>query len=444
MAEGFRVARPITARAGSSSSARATPGWGAADLGTIGPIAGVEVHVALGYWPDTATVDRWDSGLWDSDTWALTAPPLVDVSCDVLAYSSQIGRDLPLERFRAGTAVVELDDPTGKYSPWRTAGDPRPIYNAIRPGLDVEVWVETGTGTYPRFTGRVTAIADLFPTLGRHAVRFECADYLSVLAGYDGFEQPAVGAGETSGPRISRICDSAGYDRPRAFDTGTRTLQATTLAKNALDEAGLVCDTELGVLFCDRDGTLVHRDVNGLVTDPEYTDVQAVFGEVDPEVCYSNLELASDTSKIKNLVSIAREGGSAMRVDEPASRALFGTLTFQRFDLIHENDADSQQIAQHHVDVFAFASDRIERLHVEPMARPDQLDQLLPLGLLSRIEVRRRAEGFQVVAELQIEGVREAITPTSWDLEYATFDASSVFDAGRWDTDLWDIGLWGY
>jgi hypothetical protein len=64
--------------------------------------------------------------------------------------------------------------------------------------------------------------------------------------------------------------------------------------------------------------------------------------------------------------------------------------------------------------------------------------------VLWRIQVRRRAEGFQVVADLQIQGYQEAISPDTWTITFATFDAAAVFNVGRWDVALWDEGLWGY
>lgn len=602
----------------------------------IGPLPGVEVHAALRYYPDDYDVARWGQAHWDVATWPSSAPS-EDVSCLLRSYTSSVGRDQPLERFRTGTAQLVVADPDGLYSPWRTAATNPPPAAAIRPGIDVEVWAELGgpnlaanssfengwtgwvgpgqepwatweiaddaayhgshsarmtcldpgfngnpghygnayqnpsvilpgyegpwTGSawfkappgrsvgvglikyyddgtgqpvmpwtpgppyyppdatlggshylhvlasgqwqrvvarfpadtstarsysmdfrvgiggantgwqagdvlhvdaaqcepgplteyapkagelapFPRFTGRVHAIKDLFETTGYHEVQFDCADWSSLLAVYDGVEQAAAGAGETSGARIGRICDNAGYDKPRRFDAGVVTLQATTLAKNALDEIGLVCDTETGAVFCDPAGVLVHRDRNGITSDPLYTEIQATFGEVEPEVCYVAIELACDTDKVKNVVSIANEGGSAVTVEDTQSSALYGRHTYRRFDLIHENAAESPVTAQRHLAFYAYAANRVESL--TPLVTPSTLLTLLPLGLLHRVKVIRRATGFNVAAELQIEGIQETITPDAWSIVYTTFSADAVFDVARWVTDLWDRGKWGY
>jgi hypothetical protein len=234
------------------------------------------------------------------------------------------------------------------------------------------------------------------------------------------------------------------FDKPRRFDLGTAPLQATTLAKNALDEAGIVCDSELGVLYCTPDGTLVHRDHNALVSDPRFVDVQDVFGEQDPELCYTEISLAFDTTTLRNLVSIANVGGTAVTVDDPVSRSLYGTHTYRRFDLIHQDPAQSTQIADRHLAFHAYATNRVETLTVTPHVFPAQLDRHLALQVLDRIEVRRRADGFQVVAELQIEAITEVVDPSTWTIEYTTFSADAIFDVGRYDVDLYDSGLWGY
>ena len=240
---------------------------------------------------------------------------------------------------------------------------------------------------------------------------------------------------------------NAGYGRPIDLDGGTVTVQETTLAKNALDEVGMVVDTERGAFWCDRSGVLQFRDRNGLVSDPDYTSVQAIFGERpgDGEVCYSDVRLVSDASKIRNVVTISRAGGSARpRTDDPDSIALYGPRTYRRLDLIHETDGESAVIADEILDVFAYADNRITALRVDLAAHPVDVDTVLDLDVLHLIEVRRRTTGVQIVAELQIQAISETITPSEWTIDFSTFSAETVFDVGRWDLANWDEGLWGY
>ena len=248
--------------------------------GSVGPLAGIDYHVALGYYPEDPTISFWNVAQWDTAgaLWE-GAAPLDDVSCDVVSVSLTEGRDVPLARFRPGAATVVLNDPDGRYTPWRTADDPE-AFAAIRVGIDLVVWATIGGTTYPRFRGTVESIDDEFPDVdGQHRVTFHALDYLSLLAAYDGTEQPATGTGELTGARLGRIVANAGYTGATQFDAGSVAVQATTLARNALDEAGITVDTELGALWCDRDGVLQFRDRNGLLDDDNYTTPQAVLGD---------------------------------------------------------------------------------------------------------------------------------------------------------------------
>lgn len=409
------------------------------------------VHVALGYYPPGTELSAWDSAEWD-DVLALWEgdAPLRDISCDVLSVTWTQGRDQPLDRFRTGTCTVVVDDPTGALSPWATAPDAG-AYATIRPGIDLVVWVELLDGSrIDRFTGIVDAIDDDWdpdPSLdGPHRVTFQALDYLQDLAAFDGYELPPSGAGETTGARLGRIVANAECRRPTNFDSGSVTVQETTLAKNALDEAGLVVDTERGAFWCDRSGVLQFRDRNGLVDDPRYTTVQAIFGERpgDGELCYATIGLATDQAKIRNVVTISRAGGTAVTRSDLDSRAMFGARTYQRLDLIHEDDAESAVIADQVVATFAFADSRVEKLGLDVVAHPDQLATILDLDVLDLIEVRRRSRGVQIVADLQVERISETITADAWTIDLATFSAATVFDVARWDSDLWDSGLWGY
>lgn len=345
----------------------------------FGPVAGVDVHVALGYYPEGDDVSRWNMARWDTAgaEWE-GAAPLDDVTCDLVSVNITEGRDAPLERFRPATCTVVLFDPEGRYSPWATAPDPA-TYAAVRVGIDVVVWAMVGTTRYPRFRGIVTTIVDTFPDPDvepgeGHTVTLQATDYLSVLAAYDGVEQSPQGDGELTGARIARIVANAEYVGALALDSGTVRVQATTLAQNALDTAGLTVDTETGAMWCDRDGVLVFRDRNGIVSDPHYTTVQAVFGDTDDgpddEICYTDIELASDTDKIKNVVSVSNVGGTAVTRSDLTSVSLYRPRTYQRFDLIHVDPLLSPLIAQRHLDFYLCASNRIESLAINLAPSP--------------------------------------------------------------------------
>lgn len=417
-----------------------------AERGVVGPAAGVEWHVVLTYYLENAVLARWNDAQWDtaSAVWA-GLPSDVEVGPDVLSLSFGYGRDEPLGRFRPGAATVNVDDPNGELSPWATAGVGE-IYGALRPGIRLTIAATYAGDTYPLWSGWVESIVDGFPnpTTGAHTVTITAADPLQYLAAFDGLEQNPQGNGETAGPRLERIIANTGYDGARDLDAGVVDLQPTTLAGNALTEAGLVTDTEQGALFATPAGALRFVDRNGLTLDERYTDVQYVFGEVDPELCYADVALVTNADLVRNIVSISNAGGNAVTVVDSNSVAMFGARTYQRFDLIHRQQSESTEIANRYLAFFADAARRIESLTILPSVNPETIEAALRIGLLWRIQVRRRATGFQVVADLQIQGYQHEVTPSEWRVTYRTFSAAAIFAGGRWDVDKWDAGLWAY
>lgn len=419
-----------------------------AERSSTGPAAAVEWFVWLRYYNELGALALWDVALWDTPeaVWAGEAEPH-DIGCDVISLHTGIGRDEPLARFRPGSATVTVDDPDGNLSPWSTAGN-TDAYAAVRPGIGLFIearYIPTDT-RYPVFTGTVTAITETFPGITGHTVTFVAVDALGELGAFDGIEQTPVGANELAGARIERIVRMVGLDVQRILDSGSIPLQATTLAQNALNEAGLVCDTELGALWVRGDGVLRFLDRLGLQNDPHYTEPQYVFGESEPELCYADIALATDADAVRNVVSISNAGGTAVTHTDPTSISLYGQRTYQRMDLIHVDGAQSALIADRYLAFFGDASRRIDELVLLPSVTPAVIVAALTLEVLWRIQVRRRAVGFQVVADLQVQSIEHEITATEWKTTLKTFSAASVHAPGRWDIDRWDTAtaVWGW
>jgi hypothetical protein len=422
------------------------------DPNTVGPVKGVKFHAWLQYYAPGDPVSLWDVAQWDSaDTWTGDAIEH-DVACDVISIGTNEGRDAPLGRFRVGTASIVVNDPEGIYTPWTDAADAE-SYSRIRPGIGLRIGATYNDVDYPIFHGTVDAIADEFPNVTGHEVTFNATDDLKYLALVDGIEQPPVGAGELPGARLERIFAAIGYQGMPQLDAGSIPLLATVLNQNMESEAGIVIDTEVGALFCLPDGTIRFRDRTGLETDPLYTEVQLVFGEVEPELCYDEIALLMNVDEVKNIVTVANTkppGDDTApepikhTVSDTHSIARYGQHTYQRTDLIHEDDAQGPTIAQIYLDTWKDAAQRIDSLSFKPSVFPNTIEAALTIGLLWMVEVRRRATGFQVVAQLQTESIEHTISAHEWNVNLKTFGAAAVFKVGLWDRDVWDEGLWAY
>jgi hypothetical protein len=145
-----------------------------------------------------ATLDSY--GLWNVDVWddpeALWGPDAVwtDISQYVRSLTTKRGFSRAVQAWEAGTFTVELDNRDGRFSPANLGG---PYVAAgvsqVRPGRPVRIRIAYGGTTRDVITGYSLGwkesfdLADALPT-----VKVPCADALSVLARYNGLEQPPL------------------------------------------------------------------------------------------------------------------------------------------------------------------------------------------------------------------------------------------------------------
>ena len=136
---------------------------------------------------------------------------------------------------------------------------------------------------------------------------------------------------------------------PTRFDAGLATLQATTLADDAISLADLAADSDGGWLWVDGDGTLVYYQGDRDTTDPRWLAPVAVIADDDSiagALCWDQSPtLADDRDAVINHAAIAAAGGSARTADDVASQNRYQLRSFQRFDLIHQADPWSQTLA---------------------------------------------------------------------------------------------------
>jgi hypothetical protein len=401
------------------------------------------VHVTLAL--PTAS-DVWDRGRWDEDRWdAVDFDNFVDVSCDCSGVSIDRGRSGPLDHAQPGRARLELDNPTGIYSPWNTidvngSDMGRPVL-----GPDTPLRVATATG--PLFTGFVRTVTETDDG-GESTVALACTDALSFLGDANGLEQAAQGAGEAAGARLGRIFNQAALPAlvDRDLDAGVTALQATTLAKGALEEAWLTADTDGGVLWATAAGVVRYVDPPGIEA-PEFTEPVATFTD-DPDrtpgLCPIQFTVASDRDHVKNVVTVARAGGTAQTVTDPVSISRHGARTTQRTDLIHTTDAWSTTIAQIMLNRLSNAEVTLSPLDGVPTDDDEWYALAHVVDLGSRIEVIRHrwAQVLEVLAT--VDGISHTITLDQWTLTLRCAPGQQTQGYTRWDSARWDVDPWDH
>jgi hypothetical protein len=399
----------------------------------------------------TGSYGAWDSGIWDTSTWG---PDVVWT--DVSGYARQastnrsFGRDVMT--WESGSARVVLDNRDGRFSPANLSG---PYVTSgvtqVRPWRPLRIRATYGSTTYDVYNGYALAWEESYQVQrtgkGDSITTVPCTDELARLAGFDGLEQPAVGGEESAGRRIHRVLDNAGHTGTRSVDEGRNSMQATTLAQNAVTELKLTTDSEGGALFVDGDGTVTFENQFALIENSRSNSIQATFGDGGgSELPYAEIEVHYDGDLVKNIASFARVGGTAQTSSDNTSRALYGDRRESRTDLVCESDAQALGLAQWWVARYKDPELRVTKITIKPRRDPANL---FPQALGRRVRdlirvVRRPAGGHTITRDCFIAGISHTITPEDWTTEFELWSATAytAFSTSRWDTGVFDTATW--
>lgn len=400
------------------------------------------VHVTLAL--PTAT-DVWGSARWGTSRWgAVGFDNFVDASCDCSGVSIDRGRSDPLGHIQPARASFELDDPTGLYSPWNTIDVNGHDLGAAVLGPDIPVRVATHAG--PLFTGYVAATTEV-DDAGESRVGVTCTDALSFLGDANGLQQAEQGGGERAGARLNRIMDTAQLPAlvDRNLGTGVIALQGTTLAKGALEEGWLVADSDGGVLWCTAAGAVRYVDPVGLET-AEFTEPVAHFtddvNEAPGTLCPISFTAKRDRANVKNVVSVARVGGTAQVVSDSTSIARHGVRSTQRHDLIHQGDEHSIRVARLMLDRLAGADLIVNPIDGVPTDDDDWFALGHALDLNQRIELTRTRWGEVLNVLATVDGIGHRITLDQWTMVIKCSPGVQTAGYTRWGSALWGSSYW--
>jgi hypothetical protein len=389
--------------------------------------------------------DVWDTARWDTARWDAGGSEPVDVTCDVAGLSISRGRDGPTGHVRPGEIVLEVSNEDGRYTPWLDTPQRR-----RRWWMGAPIRVDT-VGGRPLFTGYVAAVQELDAAVPdwAHSVLIRGSGPLGHLALADDVEQPAQGAHELAGARLARILDHALLPSwiPRQLDDGIVPLQATTLAKSALEEAWLVADSDGGALLELADGTIRYVDPTTFDNDPRYTEPTWTFGDGYPgtEVCIEAITTELNSDNVYNAVGIACVGGTVQTATAPANEWA-GKRSFQRTDLIHEGDAHSAYLAQLTLERLGHRELMVTPLVFDPLLDidddPRPWDAAIQLAPYDRVRLLRWRHDHLLDLAATVDQIVHQITPDSWTTTVALSPGDQDFDYTRWDVARWDRDTW--
>ena len=355
-------------------------------------------------------------------------PVWVDITEWVQSGSTTRGAnriDNPIIQYEAGTCSIVLDNSDRRFDPSYLDGpyvDPLNGTTQVTAMRAMRVRVVWDGSTYEIFRGFV----DTWDVQWIGETYSECTmtatDAFKVLAGID---RPAlavpVGAGESSGDRITRILDSVGWPAvDRAVQSGSGTVQATDLSGDALAELQLVTQSELGELYGGGNGKIQFNGRLQLVEETRSNTSQATFGDGGgAELPYQELTIATDDATFYNQVRVTAAGSSNEQlVEDATSQTLYYIKTYKPgADPIVETDADALGYAQWLLYVSREPETRFVSIGINPRRQPDDLyPQVLVRRLADRITVIRRPPGGGDPADTDcfIRGIQHEFSPASW------------------------------
>jgi hypothetical protein len=451
---------PDTATGGGTGTA--PPGWpailveagfaaAAPGLGTTALILGDPARGKLG----TGT-------LGPSTTWTPLSGYLPDGTAilqQVEITRSSTRQQGPLVTYEAGTATITLANSDGRFSPENLAG---PYVSGtetqIRPMIPLRVRVTWNGITYPLFSGYARSWTPPTAQLGPDYdyVVVEATDAFCVLEGSVIPATGAVGAGELSGARISRILAAAGwYDIAQGLsdiDPGQSAVQGTGFGGTALELLRLTADSEIGELYVNGAGQVTFRDRHAPLTDARSAAVQAVFGDqagaahpAGTELPYTEITKPDDDTTMANDIQASIAGSSSVqRAQDAASVAKFlFPRSYSRSDLILQNDTDALNWASWVLYVSRDDESRFDSMTVQPGTDPDSLfPQVLGREPGDRIQVWRRPPGQAPISkDCFISSITHTATVDGWVTEWGLRDATrygSFFTLG--DATLGRLG----
>jgi hypothetical protein len=391
----------------------------------------------------------WDTGFWNTATWG---PDIVwtDISRWVRTITSSRKFTREVAAWEAGTCTIVLDNSKAQFSPTNLAG---PFVTSgitqIRPWRPVR-WKATWAGvTYYGYTGYALAWEQAWA--GGHAdstVTVSATDELSRLAKFDGLALPSQGFGETSGQRIHRVLNNAGHTGSRNIDNGRATMQATTLAANAVEDLKLTADSEGGALWIEADGTVTFENEFALVENSRSNTVQAVFGDGShgDELPCSDITAEYNGDLLKNIISYARLGGTTQEVFDLPSRALYGDFRDSRADFICETDNQVSDLANFTLVRYKDPELRVTQIEIKPRKDPARLfPQVLGRKLRDLVRVNIRPIGGETITrDCHIAGIEHQITGDNWITKFDLWSATPylLYANSRWDVGQFDSTNW--
>jgi hypothetical protein len=347
---------------------------------------------------------------------------IVDISSIILRASIRRGRNRILNRFEAGTAVVEIKDDTGDWNPANTAG---PYYGNLVPLRKIRIFADYDGIRYYLFSGFITSYDTQFAIGADEVSRV----ILNCVDGFRLFNNAAIttvagtSAGQLSGARIENLLDVIAWpNSQRVIDAGDSTMQADPgTSRTVLEALQTVEDSEFGGFFMSGEGDATFYSRNTVSLNADSTPV--VFSDEGTGIEYAQIDLAFDDTLIVNNVSVQRLNGTNQIVSDQTSIDNYFIHSGARTGILVQTDEESLDQAS-----LILASRKDATLRIDSMTlnlvddgKTARNIAGLELEIFDLVNITKTMPGStSITRELFVQGMQHDITRTTFTTKILT------------------------
>jgi hypothetical protein len=350
------------------------------------------------------------------------ADDLVDISSIILRSSIRRGRNRILNKFEAGTAVVEIKDDTGDWNPANTAG---PYFGKLIPLRKIRIFADYEGIRYYLFSGFITSYDTQFAIGADEVSRviLNCVDGFRLFNNAAITTVPDSGAGQLSGTRINRLLDVVDWpNSQRLIDTGDSAMQADPGTERTVLEALQTVETsEFGGFFVAAEGDATFYSRTTVSQNADSTPT--VFSDDGTGIGYAQIDLAFDDTLIVNNVSVQRLNGTNQVVSDQTSIDNYFIHSGARTGILVETDQESLDQATMILQSRKDATLRIDSMTLNLVDDGEVARNIagLELEIFDLVNITKAMPGStSITRELFVQGVQHDITRTTFTTKILT------------------------
>lgn len=386
------------------------------------------------------TIGDPENGILGVNVLADSASDVVDLSSQTVKVDIQRGRNILADRFEVGNCTVRVIDTDGAFNPQNTES---PYYGKLQPLRKLRISATvTATGqSYYLFSGYTSNYKYSFPTgqeLGYVDIVCQDAFRLFNMAGVT--EVDGSSAGDTTGERIEQILDTVSWPNSmRQIETGLTTcIDDPATTRSVLSALQTAENSEYGALYMSPAGDVIFYDRDTTIAKAGGTPTE--FAQDGSGISYQNVTYAFDDKQVVNNCNVTRYGGTKQSHTDTESINQYFIHTINMPDLVCETDADALNIAKAYVSSHKDTTIRIDALALDLQSYETSagVTAALSLDYFDPVKITNTtATGSTIVKQLQVMGVRHAITPRSWVTTLTTQEP--IIDGFIIGSDLYGI-----